>query len=246
YNNSSFKRRFGDYVRSVTFRAQHAEVTARIILHNLKAILTRLFHRSLTYDQIHKQYNYDNGREPDAPVNPADYRPCDGPEFYGIVAMLFQNQTHPAIVPLHNLLKAGIKPNLDTLTRVIWDPSGDGEIIHQYGLPTQYSLNGKFACPNGRILDPATNAEAYVQAAFNTRDSMHHINHLLQWVSGKKRDAWCLNDKPPVPTESILNIATLSYYDSTIDATYPGIDTTSTLDFFYLGVHVVEKFEIRN
>src|SRR3989344_389499 len=46
YNNSSLKRRFGDYVRSVTFRAQHAEVTARIILHNLKAFLTRLFHRS--------------------------------------------------------------------------------------------------------------------------------------------------------------------------------------------------------
>ncbi len=46
YNNSSLKRRFGDYIRSVTFRAQHAEVTARIILHNLKATLTRLFHQS--------------------------------------------------------------------------------------------------------------------------------------------------------------------------------------------------------
>jgi transposase len=46
YNNSSLKRRFGDYVRSVNFRAQHSEVAARIILHNLKAILTRLFHQS--------------------------------------------------------------------------------------------------------------------------------------------------------------------------------------------------------
>jgi len=48
YNNSSLKRRFGDYVRSVTFRSQHAEVAARIILHNLKAILTRLFHQCHT------------------------------------------------------------------------------------------------------------------------------------------------------------------------------------------------------
>lgn len=47
YNNSSLKRRFGDYVRSVTFRAQHSEVAARIIIHNLKAILARLFHWSL-------------------------------------------------------------------------------------------------------------------------------------------------------------------------------------------------------
>lgn len=46
YNNSSLKRRFGDYVRSVTFRAQHSEVAARIIIHNLKAILARLFHQS--------------------------------------------------------------------------------------------------------------------------------------------------------------------------------------------------------
>ena len=47
YNNSSLKRRFGDYVRSVDFRAQHSEVTARIVLHNLKNILIRLFHQSL-------------------------------------------------------------------------------------------------------------------------------------------------------------------------------------------------------
>lgn len=47
YNNSSFKRRFGDYVRSVKFCTQHAEVTARIIIHNLKSFLLRLFHQSL-------------------------------------------------------------------------------------------------------------------------------------------------------------------------------------------------------
>jgi len=46
YNNSSLKRRFGDYVRSVNFRAQHSEVAARIILHNLKTILLKLFHQS--------------------------------------------------------------------------------------------------------------------------------------------------------------------------------------------------------
>lgn len=54
YNNSSIKRRFGDYVRSVNFRAQHSEVAARIILHNFKAILLRLFHRSLTARHLYK------------------------------------------------------------------------------------------------------------------------------------------------------------------------------------------------
>lgn len=47
YNNASFKKRFGSYLRSVTFRSQHAEVTAKIILHNFKARWQRLFHRSL-------------------------------------------------------------------------------------------------------------------------------------------------------------------------------------------------------
>jgi len=46
YNNSSFKRRFGDYISSSNFRAQHSEVAARIILHNLKCFLVRLFHQS--------------------------------------------------------------------------------------------------------------------------------------------------------------------------------------------------------
>jgi hypothetical protein len=43
YNNSSLKRRFGDYIRSVCFRSQHSEVAARIILHNLKGLLTDFF-----------------------------------------------------------------------------------------------------------------------------------------------------------------------------------------------------------
>lgn len=47
YNNSSLKRRFGDYIRSTNFRAQHSEIAARIILHNLKLFLARLFHQSL-------------------------------------------------------------------------------------------------------------------------------------------------------------------------------------------------------
>ncbi|MFH1182189.1 MAG: hypothetical protein V1702_04480 [Candidatus Woesearchaeota archaeon] len=46
YNNSSLKRRFGDFIRSNTFRTQHSEVAARIILHNLKVMLLRLFHLS--------------------------------------------------------------------------------------------------------------------------------------------------------------------------------------------------------
>ena len=45
YNNAALKKRFGQYVRSVTFRAQHSEVAARIILHNLKGILLRLTER---------------------------------------------------------------------------------------------------------------------------------------------------------------------------------------------------------
>ena len=46
WNNSSYKRRFGDYVRSNTFRTQHSEVAGRIILHNIKSFLLRLFHLS--------------------------------------------------------------------------------------------------------------------------------------------------------------------------------------------------------
>lgn len=51
YNNSSLKRKFGDFIRSVSFRAQHSEVAARVILHNLALILLGLFHQSLTIRQ---------------------------------------------------------------------------------------------------------------------------------------------------------------------------------------------------
>jgi len=52
YNNSSIKRCFGNYVRSIKFVAQHSEVSARIILHNIKQMLQRLFHRSLIFSNI--------------------------------------------------------------------------------------------------------------------------------------------------------------------------------------------------
>jgi hypothetical protein len=57
YNNSSLKRRFGDFIRSVNFRSQHAEVTARIVLHNLKVIFARLFHRSRANRNIYKNHH---------------------------------------------------------------------------------------------------------------------------------------------------------------------------------------------
>jgi transposase len=54
WNNSSLKRRFGDYVRSDTFRTQHSEVAARIILHNIISFLARLFHQSHHYRNLYK------------------------------------------------------------------------------------------------------------------------------------------------------------------------------------------------
>jgi hypothetical protein len=53
YNNSSFKRRFRSFVRSASFRAQHSEVAARVILHNLKAFLAGLFHGSPWQPSVH-------------------------------------------------------------------------------------------------------------------------------------------------------------------------------------------------
>jgi hypothetical protein len=43
WNNSSLKRKFGDFVRSNTFKTQHSEVAARIILHNIMAFLQNIF-----------------------------------------------------------------------------------------------------------------------------------------------------------------------------------------------------------
>jgi hypothetical protein len=48
YNNSSIKRCFQNYIRSIKFVAQHSEVSVRIILHNIKQLFTELFHRSVT------------------------------------------------------------------------------------------------------------------------------------------------------------------------------------------------------
>ena len=53
WNNSSLKRKFGDFVRSNTFRTQHSEVAAKIILHNIMQLLKRLFHLSLIFQKVY-------------------------------------------------------------------------------------------------------------------------------------------------------------------------------------------------
>jgi len=52
WNNSSLKRVYGNHVKSWNYRTQHSEITARIILHNLKSILQKLFHQSLNWLEI--------------------------------------------------------------------------------------------------------------------------------------------------------------------------------------------------
>ena len=58
YNNSALKRRYGSTVKSRTYRSQHSEVAARIILHNLKSLLARLFHWSLGKPLIYKLFYF--------------------------------------------------------------------------------------------------------------------------------------------------------------------------------------------
>jgi len=54
WNNSSLKRCFGSFVRSSTFRSQHSEVAARIILHNLKSILADFFREAVFKKSINR------------------------------------------------------------------------------------------------------------------------------------------------------------------------------------------------
>ncbi|MBI5390684.1 hypothetical protein HZB02_04290 [Candidatus Woesearchaeota archaeon] len=175
----------------------------------------------------------------DAQANPTDYRACDGPEFYGIVATLFQNQTDPAIAPLYTFLNdstAKDQPYLTTLTRVIWNPSGDDEVIHQFGLPTQYSLRGNYVCLDGNITMPATDAMTYVQAAFNTQDPMQRVDDTFKWLTGKNAYAYRFNKKVSAVQERALRVGVDDDYSFGV-----GAGDGISIDRSAFGVKVVAK-----
>ncbi|MBI5390404.1 hypothetical protein HZB02_02865 [Candidatus Woesearchaeota archaeon] len=160
------------------------------------------------------------GLAEEAKKHPDKHRACDGPEFYALSAALCDNQYDPNVKSLYQFLSeatAQSQPYLNLLSNVLYfvDPARSQRVIkilHQYGLPTQHHLDGYFFDgPSGSIMDPATKADAYMQALFNTTDSLERINKVLKHLTGENGYASCFDGIRPHARERPLLVGVVAH-----------------------------------
>ena len=101
---------------------------------------------------------------------------------------------------LRNLLKNSFRTFPNTLTRIIYNPSGEDKIIHNYKTSDQYSLDGKVVGLDSRIDEISD--KIVLEKLLGTQDVIQ-INKVSQWINKTNSFIWRLNSKPKTKDERV-------------------------------------------
>ncbi len=121
---------------------------------------------------------------------------------------------------------------LMSLTRIIHTPSGKDKVIHNYGLPDQYEVEGDIVGPDELVKHTST--PATYKALLGT-DNTTEIQHVYKWITKRDLYLWRLNEKPRVVDERVAGFVAIS------DGVDLGCDRRPDFSSSGLGVRVVRN-----
>ena len=101
---------------------------------------------------------------------------------------------------LRNFLQTSFRKYPNTLTRVIYSPSGNDRIIHNYGTSEQYSVDKKVVGKSDWLVNIPD--KRVLEALLGTKN-VPQINRLFQWVNGTDAYIWRLDSKPKQEEERV-------------------------------------------
>jgi len=135
----------------------------------------------------------------------------DAPLSYSIPKTLFKNkdnsQYREAIERARAFLQEMFeKRYLMTLTRIQYKKEGKDTVIHNPSMPDQDTFQENIVGQDGYIAR-ASNKAKPLKAIFRTDDSVHEINSVFKWISGKDTYICRLNSKPSQDTERIVRLS---------------------------------------
>ena len=102
---------------------------------------------------------------------------------------------------LRQLLKKGFRQYPNTLTRVIYNPSEEDKIIHNYNTSGEYSIDANVVGLDGQM--ESISDKNVLESLLGTKDVIK-INEVSQWVNGTNSFIWRLNLKPTNKVEKIV------------------------------------------
>lgn len=109
---------------------------------------------------------------------------------------------------LRQFLKTGFRQYPNTSTRLIYNPSEQDKIIHNYKTSDEYSMNGNVIGPDD-LIDKLPDANVLEQI-LGTKD-IAKINEVSQWINGTDFYIWRLNSKPKEKIERVARFYAVEY-----------------------------------
>ncbi len=104
---------------------------------------------------------------------------------------------------LRGFLQKGFRQWPNTLTRVIYNPLGEDEVIHNYGTTDKYSLNGKVVGSDSWIKDMKD--KRTLELFLGTSD-VSEINNVFSWINKTPGYILRVNKKPKEKDEGVVRL----------------------------------------
>ncbi len=132
------------------------------------------------------------------------------PEVRGLARTLRVNKGNPKakgmVNEIREFLKQAHRKNffLITSTRAVYNPSGEDEFIHKYGLEGQYSIKENIVGSDELIAqtkDPST-----YQALFGTNDDIKEIDKDFGFLNETPTYIWRMNLRPQQRDERVVRL----------------------------------------
>jgi len=139
--------------------------------------------------------------------------PTDAPLIWAICtsAYILKNENPETSKKLKNLLENNFKRYPNTLTKIIYNPSGKDKIIHNYKTSDQYSLDGKVVGPDNWI--NKISDKNILEKLLGT-SNIEQINEVSQWINRTNSYLWRLKSNSKTKDE---RVARFYAYDDGLD-----------------------------
>ena len=133
--------------------------------------------------------------------------PTDAPLILAICSRAYEikNENSKEVESLKNFFRQGFRKYPTTLTRIIYNSSGQDEIIHNCGTSDQYSFNENVVGLDGLIADISDKSilKSLLLKSLLGIANIDKINEFSQWINGTDFDIWRLNSKPKQKDERV-------------------------------------------
>ena len=121
----------------------------------------------------------------------------DFPLYYSLSTQLHSLRENPGMKDIAEEVRQFISKQmfekwLMTLTRLQYKAAGKDTIVHNYGMPDRYGLNGNIKGKDGLITDAGISARSMLEL-LTGENNPARVNEVYKWITGKETYLWRLN-----------------------------------------------------